>query len=308
MKRRVLALVLTVLILAAGVLAAGKLYSMYRNVWSVLNDLQASAARVDSLSAQVDRLYRQAYSPAEPVDDSWIDYVYIAHACGGIDGIAYTNSREAFLQNYQLGQRVFEIDLNLTTDGMLAAVHDEESWRDLIGDDDLPFTGENFNQTPLLSQYESLNCSELIDLMVAYPDVYIVTDTKSTSQSEVMLAFSQLVYCAEETDPEVLRRIIPQIYGEEMLSWVTGIYPFSSVIYTLYQVPDWTAESVLNFCMNSGVRFVTVPDTQITQEAIRLWDTVGIHTGVHTVNDKDEAQALLDMGVDMIYTDELIFQ
>ena len=45
-----------------------------------------------------------------------------------------------------------------------------------------------------------------------------------------MLAFSQLVYCAKNTHPEVLERLIPQIYNEDMLSWVCAVYPFRSVI------------------------------------------------------------------------------
>ena len=48
----------------------------------------------------------------------------VAHAMGGIDGRLYTNTREAFLQNYSRGFRVFELDLAMTTDSALVLAHD----------------------------------------------------------------------------------------------------------------------------------------------------------------------------------------
>ena len=197
----------------------------------------------------------------------------------------------------------FEIDFNLANDGVLIACHSEDDWRRMTGST-LPYESRHFDEQPLCGQYESLNAQEVIELLTEHPDAYIITDTKDTTQTEVMLAFSQLVYLAQKTHPEVLARIIPQIYNEDMLPWVEAVYPFPSIIYTLYQVL-WTPESVLDFCMNSGVRFITMPQDQVTEEALRLWDTLGIRVGVHTVNDPLQAQQLFDLGVDMLYTDFL---
>ena len=49
----------------------------------------------------------------------------IAHAMGGIDGYAYSNSMEAFEENYAKGHRLFEVDLHFTSDGKLVLWH---SW------------------------------------------------------------------------------------------------------------------------------------------------------------------------------------
>ena len=328
MKRRlsILAVIfLLICFLFGGLFAARKLFSMYRNVWDTLDaiaatsksnstklndltkDVEALNAQLKPLSTHVDHLHCQTYYSADAeknaYDYSWVNpsAPYIAHACGGIDGATYTNSREAFILNYELGQRVFEIDFNLSEDGVLIAAHDENHWRSLTGSDQ-PYTLENFNQLPLLGRYEPLTGSEVVELLAAYPDAYVVTDSKSTTKEEVMLAFSQLVHCAKQTHPEVLERIIPQIYHEEMLPWISSVYPFRSVIFTLYQI-HWTPEAILDFCMNSGVRFITMPLDQVNEDVLRLWDTLGIHVAVHTVNDKESVPALFDMGVDMIYTD-----
>ena len=307
-------------LLAAGLAGAYKLYSMYRNVWLRLDamyelnkELKGSLREADrslqTLEQKVEHLHRNAFFAGEAAetefDDSWAESVppYIAHAFGGVDDHTYTNSREAFLVNYELGQRVFEVDFNLSEDGVLIASHTEEDWRRMTGSD-LPYTSENFRQYPLYGLYEPLTAAEVIELMAEYPDIYLVTDTKDQVQDKVMLAFSQLVYCAKQTDPEVLERIIPQIYNEEMLSWISSIHPFRSVIYTLYAT-SWSPESVLDFCINSGVRLITVPVDLITPEIIRLWDTLGIRTAVHTVNDAGQADMLFEIGVDLIYTDFL---
>ena len=43
---------------------------------------------------------------------------------GGIDGIQYSNSLEAFQLNYSKGFRLFEVDLMLTLDEKVVAFHD----------------------------------------------------------------------------------------------------------------------------------------------------------------------------------------
>ena len=59
----------------------------------------------------------------------------IAHAGGGIAGVTYSNSREALDHSYGKGLRLFEIDLNWTTDGHLVLVHDwQDSSRDWFPD------------------------------------------------------------------------------------------------------------------------------------------------------------------------------
>ena len=48
------------------------------------------------------------------------EYITIAHALGGYDNKTYTNSLEAFDYFYGLGQRFFEADITVTTDGFLS--------------------------------------------------------------------------------------------------------------------------------------------------------------------------------------------
>lgn len=240
-------------------------------------------------------------------DYSWMDgNKLVAHAMGGKGTKVYTNALEAFVYNYDLGHRVFEVDFDLTTDNKTICSHDEEWWRYITDneDSDTEYSYENFKNTPLFTDYTPLDYMDLIDLMIEYPDIYIITDTKYEDELSVYKQFSQIVDYAKEKDEEVLKRMIPQIYSKQMLDYVMNVYEFPSMILTLYQM-QWEAEDVAKYCMKSGIRFITVSSEVIDSEVIDLWKSMNIHVAVHTINETDEAQDFYEKGIDMIYTDFL---
>lgn len=242
-------------------------------------------------------------------DYDWAEQLppFIAHALGGIDGNTYTNSLEAFEQSYASGYRIFEIDLSFPDTGYtLIACHDRDQWIEKANaDTDAVFSYENFMSSALCGQYTPLDYRDVIDLMAAYPDVYIVTDTKYMDKVSILLQFSQLVRYAQSVDESVLSRLIPQIYNENMLIPVMSVYPFSSVIYTLYQSGS-TLDEAIDFCGKSGIRFLTMPDYWLNdQNCSTLSRHPELITAVHTVNDAQAAQGLFELGIDLLYTDFL---
>ena len=241
-------------------------------------------------------------------DNDWVDdYQYVAHAFGGKGTKTYTNALEAFNYNYELGHRVFEVDFDLTTDGVTVCGHDEDYWRYITGNEnnDVEYSYENFKNTPLFTDYTPLDYKDVIDLMVEYPDIYIITDTKYADELSVYKQFGQLCEYARTVDESVLDRLVPQIYNEEMLDYVMNVHDFKSVIFTLYQV-IWDKDDIAKFCMRSGAKFITVSADIINDETIEMWKRMGMRVAVHTVNDNDEAQDFINKGVDLIYTDFLL--
>ena len=240
-------------------------------------------------------------------DYSWIsDKKLVAHAFGGKGSKTYTNALEAFEYNYELGHRVFEVDFDLTDDGVCICSHDEDYWRYITDNENsgVEYTYENFKNTPLFTDYTPMDYKDVIDLLIKYPDIYIITDTKYADELSVYRQFSQIVDYAKEKDPEVLDRLIPQIYTEDMLGYVMNVHEFKSIDFTLYQI-QWDKEEIAKFCGRSGVRFLTVSDELIEDDMIDLWKSMGIKIAVHTVDEEDRANELLDKGVDMIYTNYL---
>lgn len=191
-------------------------------------------------------------------DYSWMDKSpYVAHAFGGILEDSYTNSYEAFLLNYQLGHRVFEVDFSITDDGQTVAAHDAAHWQKnstihakadwVEPSTDQNFTYGNFMSSLWFGKYHPVDLEHLFQILKEYPDVYIVTDTKYSDETNVKKQFSAFVQTADKFDRSLLDRFIIQIYNPEMLDYIMSIYPWKSVIYTLYQAPSWTPESIIDF-------------------------------------------------------------
>ena len=56
--------------------------------------------------------------PVNTPEFDWENYNIITHALGGLDGLTYLNSRESFINYYDKGCRLFEVDLTQTSDGV----------------------------------------------------------------------------------------------------------------------------------------------------------------------------------------------
>lgn len=283
----------------------GKLEAMESDLGSRI-DLAASMAYTASEKTEDLRYTLAKSQKAYDFDYSWLETVppLVAHAFGGIDGNSYTNAKEAFLYNYEQGYRIFEVDFEVTDENTLVLSHDADSWRSQTGlDESVEMTYETFMSTPIMGSYTPMDYKALIDLMIEYPDIYIVTDSKYLDRATVFMEFSQLVRYAENTDPSVLDRIVPQIYHEYMLEWVMDVHPFKSIIYTLYASAR-TPEQVYDFCESTGVKMVTCRD-ELSQDTIDSWTELGISISVHTINDLSRANELMDQGVDLLYTDFL---
>lgn len=242
-------------------------------------------------------------------DYSWTDTSpYIAHALGGILDSVYTNSYEAFLLNYSLGQRLFEADFNFTEDGELVLLHGNGEWVNHIAfSQDIPMTANVFLSALYDRKFHTLSYKTLIDLMISHPDIYLITDSKYLDQARITQEFTQIVTYAQSQDPSVLDRLVIQIYYPEMLDYVMEIYPWKSVIYTLYQNPNWTPENVLTFAQESGIKVITIQWSLITPEIAQLWNNADITIATFTLNDLDVVNRVKkDYDVKLVYTDYLI--
>lgn len=237
----------------------------------------------------------------------------VAHAMGGIDGLTYSNTYEAFAANYEKGLRVFEADLLLSKDGKLIARHEwGESFTVMMGQEDVMdpgthaavWTYEEFKNAKIKGQYEPLGWEDLLDLLKEYPDMYLITDTKQIEPEETDQIFNIIVDSAKEKDPELLNRIVPQIYYQSMWDDIQAKYPFESVIFTLYQTHD-SDESVVQFAKDKGIAAITMSETRANADLVASLNELGIPSYVHTINDKDNVLKFKRMGVYGFYTDFL---
>lgn len=102
---------------------------------------------------------------------------FIAHAGGELNGISYSNTREALDANYEKGFRLFELDIIETSDGKLVAAHDWNMWARFTDyAEDLPPSLSEFKKHTIYGKYHTLDMDGINTWFKAHPDAVLVTD------------------------------------------------------------------------------------------------------------------------------------
>lgn len=239
-------------------------------------------------------------------------YPVVCHALGWTqEGDYLTNSKEAFLYNYWRGQRVFEADIQITSDGVMVLRHD---WDSNLGQADAfgwteekkwAVTAKEFVEAPIYGKYTPLTLEDWFAIMKKYPDIYLVTDTKYSPDVEGQ--FKLFTDTAIEKGYEdVLSRVIVQIYYREMYDEVRAVYPFQNWIWTLYYIGYPDKQEILDFMTQKEIPVLVMPytwwDSQKEEELV----SSGIKVYVHTVNSEEEARRGISLGVSGIYSDDIL--
>lgn len=106
---------------------------------------------------------------------------FIAHGGGVIMGDFVTNSLDALNLSYQKGYKLFELDIQMTSDGFYAAAHDWKSWARQTGyKGELPPSRDIFNSLKILGKYSPLDISAINGWFKKHPDAILVTDKVNT--------------------------------------------------------------------------------------------------------------------------------
>jgi glycerophosphoryl diester phosphodiesterase len=240
------------------------------------------------------------------------EYFYIAHACGGIDDLSYTNSMEAFVYNYNLGHRVFEIDLALTADEELVAIHNWENQtiEEIFGvqrdfdKENMALTKNEFIELSEDQKYTPLLYEDVLDLLEEYPDAYIVLDTKESEEEIVQKQYDIIVKNAMKRD-HIIERMIPQIYNEEMYDVIMNEYSWDTLIYTMYGLLEFEPEEVISFCEKENIDVVTTFPSRADKAFVEALKEQGVKIYMHTFNTREEVNEAIQLGADGIYTDFL---
>lgn len=225
----------------------------------------------------------------------------VAHAGGGINDKAYTNSFEALDFNIKKGFQYFELDFSFTKDNRLVCLHDwKHSFKRSFG-----FEIEG---RVTLKEFESLvkNKSEFnkctIDGLSVWmsnnPSAYIVTDVKDNNIKALKTMLEIL--------PNAKRRVIPQIYNPNNYSEVKKL-GFEQIIWTLYRVPSMSNEEIVDWVRKfDGPFAITMPEKRAKSILPRQLKKMNVPSYVSTINSPEKSDEYLRIfGVTEIYTDFL---
>lgn len=242
--------------------------------------------------------------------EDWTDIGFCMHALGATeDGDVLTNTMEAFDYNYdKLGARLFEADIQITSDGVAVLRHD---WASDLGqgeafgwteDNKYSVTLDEFLAAPIYGKYQPSTLLDLYKKMEKKKDVYVVLDPKFTT--DVKGQFETIVNTAIDNGLEdVLDRVVVQLYYEDMLGKVEEVYSFKNYLLTLYYLGDYDMYELAEFCKDNEVPVITMHYDVYKYWGLDALNQNGIMAYVHTVNDLADAYDAFSGGVCGIYTD-----
>lgn len=104
---------------------------------------------------------------------------YIAHGGGEIDGHQKTNSKEAVLHSINHNIKYIELDLGLTSDGFLVALH---NWKDFkiitecVDVDTMPLSKKDFINLRIFGKFTPLTIDDIKEILKNNLQINVVTD------------------------------------------------------------------------------------------------------------------------------------
>ena len=253
-----------------------------------------------------------AYSiSATTPEFKWENYKTIAHALGGIGDKTYLNSKESFLAGYQMGCRLFEVDLVKTSDNVWVCRH---SWYQSLGqwegDEKKVLSSEEFLSRPIYGKYTPITFENLLVLLSDYPDAFVMLDSKQYSlrnYQKTVEDYADYIELAEAAGvPDVMRQVIPEIYNQAMFAGTALLYDFPGYIYSLWQeysIKELT--EIAAFCREKNIQAATVYYKYWSEDVQKIFDKKGIRLYIYTVNDLKEAQYYMQEGAAGVCSDYL---
>ena len=268
---------------------------------------------METVSMPTDMLQEESISK----DPWYLAGRLIYHACGGIDGVSYTNSKEAMESTLGAGNMLVEVDFLYTTDGHLICLH---KWIDMLPvwkykelkreykgkEDQIPeteYTLDQFLSKKVKGKFTGLTAADIVFYMKENPELHIVVDTKEENLS--MVVGDLLRLCAYQ--PDIADRFIIQLYDRGQKEKIQDLYPFhnENFLFTCYKFGPARVQEILEICDTEQISVVTVASESWDLDTITLFTDKGITLFEHTVNLPETAEMSLKNGIYGFYTDFL---
>lgn len=223
----------------------------------------------------------------------WIGagYNIVASGLGSWEGSANTNSREAFLHNYEQGYRLFEFSTSFGADGTLFGIYP-----------DARTPGLTFAEEQSRALHTLMTFEDILQLMLEFEDWWLITDTRNHGNLLALQSqFDYMVRAINDIGGELINRVVVQVYDRRMYYFVANNYPFTSFIYNLSWSPD-DNDKVLEFVERTGIPVVTMPTARATIEFVGALSDIGVAAFAGVSNNLRQVHELLHMGITGIYT------
>lgn len=246
--------------------------------------------------------------------------MFIAHAGGAVDGITYTNSKEALIENYKEGRRFFEIDLYyFNKEDKIAILNRASKTQKDAGISVEDFTYEKLYYNRILGKYTLLKLEDLFNFMASNPDAIVIIDVKDYIIDDVDYfdeIWANFMSVIGSFDTSVIDRIYPSVYNVDEIQRISKYYDFRELILAIYKTDVKDLSGIMDqdkfieaFKYNPNLHLLLPDNTyyfdsifkNIIKELVRM-DRKII---VGTVNSKDAVAMYMKMGATNFITDFL---
>ena len=226
---------------------------------------------------------------------------YIAHAGGVIEGHTYTNSKEAVEHAVECGIRYIELDLGLTSDSVLVAVHDWAAFREMTNTPSVitsePLDKQQFINSKIYNKFTPLTAVDILELLNRYPDIILVTD--KISAPEILNPYFE----------KISHRVIVECFSE------SDYYTLSKAGYTCFISASpaffgiYYIKRLLRFPRRYINRYVTSFDTYdyTVHRCYGLLPPPKCEMAVYGVKDRSTADSIFSIypNISLIYVDNI---
>ncbi|MBQ4852934.1 hypothetical protein [Pseudoalteromonas sp. MMG012] len=222
-------------------------------------------------------------SSNKKIDNILTSCSLIAHAGGGIDGIKYTNSKEALQKSIDNGYRLIELDLLVSSDGKILGAHDWERYVDKSSLTNFPPESYEFVSAQYLDKYTTMDIEMINEVFLSNENLILVTD----KIRDIGLLSQSIPY---------KNRMIVEVFSvfDFNLAIENGLHPALNI--------DIRNQNMVDFVVETGIKRVTYRGDQLHEmevayrNAKRLSDN-GILSMIYSRNDLDVKQIQGDLGI-----------
>ncbi len=239
---------------------------------------------------------------------------YIMHAGGSVGGYSYTNSYDALDFNYKAGNRIFEIDLNYTSDNHLVLAHGWEE-KDYTYKFGLPYNKNNpvmdyntFKNSKIRYKYQTMSIEDLISFMKTHPYSYFILNLKQGSKVSISKDGLTKIVKAANYDKNILNRMVVWGYNEAVVKTAKSIYNFELITYSYNNASNSAKNNakIIKFCKDNNITSLVYSYDSFNSTIAKLAKQNGIYSFVFTTDNKSVAESLITKGATMVMSNKLI--
>ena len=219
-----------------------------------------------------------------------------AHRGGSME--APENTLESFKYSLELGCAYIETDVQLSSDGIPYIFHDDDLSR-LLGKD-VTFNSLHSSEIQNLKLFESFDIPTLETALTTFPDALFQIDLKT---DEVAIPAMKIIENLDAFD-----RVCIASFSSKRLALINEMYPHVCLSMGPKEILKLLLASYGLYKKKVPGNCLQVPIYQygiklVTKRFIQYVQNIGLKIHVWTINDKNQMQQLINLGVDGIITD-----